>query len=200
MIDANKFNNFPRLVEQIIGSDAMSYFKALVKFDKTCSTMEMGDELRYINGPCFGGIVQAFNRPIGMFFYDKNMAFPGYISPCKSITSSLKSCLDQNACFSQKEMNLGRKGSSTVYQWGMDASVQIKKTFGSVANANEALRATTLKYKTEQIPLSQLLYSGTGQPSFDDLMAKILKTVDFVIKDFKNKKCKRNLKGLPKLS
>jgi hypothetical protein len=114
MIDANKFNKFPRLAEQIIGSDAMSYFKSLVKFDKTCNTFEMGDEFRYINGPCFNGIIQAFNRPIGMYFYDKNLAFPEYISPCKSITSSLKSCLDENTCFSQKEMNLARAGSSTV--------------------------------------------------------------------------------------
>ena len=97
-------------------------------------------------------------------------------------------------------MDLVREGFSTVYQWTMDASVQIKDNFGSVANTNKALRSTTLKYKTEQIPLSQVLYSEAGQPRFDDLMAKILKTVDFIIKDFKNKDCKRNLKGLPKLS
>jgi hypothetical protein len=200
VVDANKLINFPRLAEQIIGSDATSYFEALVQFDKTCNTIEMGDELRHINVPCFNGIVQAFIRPIGMYFHDKNMAFPEYISPCKSIISSLKSCLDENACFSQNEMALVREAASTVYQWEMDASVQIIDSFGSVANANEALRATTVKYKTEQIPLSKVLYFEAGQPWFDDLMAKILKTVDFVIKDFKNKKCKRNLKGIPKLS
>ena len=198
MINPNKLTNFLLLADRIIGPDPISYFKSVVTFDKSCNTIEMGDELKYINFPCLLGIVQAFGRPIGHYFNDANMVFPEYISPCKSITSSLKTCFEENACFSQKEMDLVRKGGSTVYQFKMAASVRIKDNFGSVANADNALRATTLKYKTEHIPLSLVLYSEAGQPIFDAFMAKILKAVDFVINDFKNKDCKTNLKGLLK--
>ena len=201
VIDPNKFENFHHVAEGIIGHDPMSYFKSIVTFDKSCNANEMADALTSTNYPCFGITMSTLYSSVAVYFTKDNAAFPGHISPCKTTTSSLKSCLNKNACFSQNEMDLAREGISTVYQWGMDTAVAITDNFGNVFNVDKALRDTTLKYKTFELPLSQVFSQAQADlPWFDELMAKILKTVDFFIKDFKNKDCKRNLKGIPKLS
>jgi hypothetical protein len=205
MIDEKKFKEFPYVAERIIGYDARSYFKSLVTFDKSCTIHQMAVEIGYTQYPCFGGIGSMFYRPVEYYFNERdNATFPGYISSCKTITSGLKSCLNENACFSQNEMDLVGEWASTIYQWFMGIVVQITDNFGSIGNDGQRLRDTTFKFKKEEFPLSQI-FDDDDALRFDgdrigDDIAKILKTVDFVIKDFKNKDCKRNLSGVPKLS
>ena len=101
-------------------------------------------------------------------------------------------------------MDLVGEWASTIYQWFMGIVVQITDNFGSIGNDGQRLCDTTFKFKKEEFPLSQI-FDDDDEPRFDgdrigDDIAKILKTVDFVIKDFKNKDCKTNLSGVPNLS
>ena len=164
-IDPRKLKNFLRLAKTIIGKSFEQ-----IKFDKSCSLKQMADEFERINLPCFKGIASTFYHPVAVYFSKGDARFPGYVSSCKTITSALDSCLSENACFSQNEMDLVREWASTFYQWEMYIFAEI----------------------ADEISLSEVLVAQAKQPEFDDFNAKILETVDFVIKDFKNKDCKKN--------
>ena len=193
---------------ETIGRDPASYFKSLIKFDKTCSLREIETELLTPKGTIFRCVADGKWDLNGKWkdivTYIQNhpnqsdRPFPEHVSPCKSVTSALKSCLDENDCVSREEMELIKYLASKVYQITMSTSLQITENFGGAAKVYNALRSTTLKYNSKQWLVGRdLLHFKSG---IDELVARVLKTVDFFIEDFKNKSCKENLKGLPNSS
>ena len=154
--------------------------------DKTCKPVELVGAVKN-SLPCL-------TKPFLPFPFEIIKYFNGFgsldkVTVCTAIRKVLDECFNENACYSQREMEMIRNMVATVYHRGMGSLVIVTDEFGTAADFLEPLNDIIMKLLEFLIKIEVLPNSVTAVISNSK---KVLFLYDHIIEDYKSNECKEN--------
>jgi len=191
-------NDLESKMKSVLGTVPQDYFSSIIKTDKNCKSFNFLQSLNMENKECASAYqttsrnikeLQAFFMGVGQF--------PKDFSLCSTIDNALDSCMVENRCFSEQEMDLIKDVLLVQYKIIMDTIISIKNNFGTVENMLESLGKTKIKIgdrvisepgqtKKENIDWIAIFRSFNVNTAMKSNIAKMVETF---INDYKTRDC-----------